>query len=490
MAIFALAIYNNSCCQGQGISNNWLMGYSSNAGVPFGQTRIDFNTGTPIINYDSIEMDFNHTHANISDTLGNMLFYTNGYYIADATDDTMQNGTEINPGQYADDFSFGLLIPQGALILQKPNSSNIYYLFHNTLDNYPSPGSYSFNFYVTTIDMTLNNGKGAVVSKNVSLINDSMNVGKISACKHANGRDWWVVVHRVNSNIYYKLLVTPYGIFGPYSQNIGSYREWDGGQAKFSPDGSRYAYFHYRFTGLDVFDFDRCTGDFSNWRNDSVPLEIGNVGCAFSPNSNVLYIGNITKVYQYNCTDSNLLTSKMIVADWDSFKESGSLGTYLCYPELASDGKIYITTGNGTHYLHCINNPDSIGLGCNVAQHSIQLPAYYFNTLPNHPNYFLGKITGGPCDTVPLNNAIEDPPPRILKVMPNPTTGIFTLWFNVHDKAGWIEIYNVNGLCIRKVAVAQWSQYRKMDISNEPQGVYLCRMRWGERSVSVKIIKE
>lgn len=125
MAIFALAIYNNSCCQGQGISNNWLMGYSSNAGVPFGQTRIDFNTGTPIINYDSIEMDFNHTHANISDTLGNMLFYTNGYYIADATDDTMQNGTEINPGQYADDFSFGLLIPQGALILQKPNSSNI-----------------------------------------------------------------------------------------------------------------------------------------------------------------------------------------------------------------------------------------------------------------------------------------------------------------------------------------------------------------------------
>lgn len=170
-------------------------------------------------------------------------------------------------------------------------------------------------------------------------------------------------------------MVTPYGIFGPYSQNIGSYREWDGGQAKFSPDGSRYAYFHYRFTGLDVFDFDRCTGDFSNWRNDSVPLEIGNVGCAFSPNSNVLYIGNITKVYQYNCTDSNLLTSKMIVADWDSFKESGSLGLIYVILNLHLMAKFILQPA--MEHIICIVLIILIVLGWAAMLHSI-----VFNYLP------------------------------------------------------------------------------------------------------------
>jgi hypothetical protein len=71
----------------QGLSNNWLMGYQSAAGYPGGQTLIDFYNGTPVLSYDSLEMDFNHTHANISDINGNMMFYTNGYYLADATND-------------------------------------------------------------------------------------------------------------------------------------------------------------------------------------------------------------------------------------------------------------------------------------------------------------------------------------------------------------------------------------------------------------------
>ncbi|MCB0849322.1 MAG: hypothetical protein KDC20_06170, partial [Bacteroidetes bacterium] len=62
--------------------------------------------------------------GNISDVSGNMLFYTNGYYIADATNDTMQNGSGLNPGAYANAFSDGFMIPQGALIIPKPLSSS------------------------------------------------------------------------------------------------------------------------------------------------------------------------------------------------------------------------------------------------------------------------------------------------------------------------------------------------------------------------------
>lgn len=75
------------CKSQQGITNNWLMGYSSWGGSPFGQTRMNFFNGAPTISYDSLEMDFRHTQGNISNVTGNMMFYTNGYYLADATND-------------------------------------------------------------------------------------------------------------------------------------------------------------------------------------------------------------------------------------------------------------------------------------------------------------------------------------------------------------------------------------------------------------------
>jgi hypothetical protein len=120
-----------------GISNNWITGYASWGGLPFGQTRINFISGIPSISYDSLNMDFRHTHANISDSQGNLLFYTNGYYIADASHDTMQNGSGINPGAYASMFTDGFMIPQGALIIPKPGSNSIYYLFHCTVEDSP-----------------------------------------------------------------------------------------------------------------------------------------------------------------------------------------------------------------------------------------------------------------------------------------------------------------------------------------------------------------
>ncbi len=83
--------------QGQGLNNLWYQGYSSWFGPPAGGIDINFATGSPVINYVSRPMDLSRTHANISDASGNMLFYTNGYYIADATNDTMQNGSGISP---------------------------------------------------------------------------------------------------------------------------------------------------------------------------------------------------------------------------------------------------------------------------------------------------------------------------------------------------------------------------------------------------------
>ena len=479
----------------QGINTNWIMGYASWGGLPNGNTLLNFFSGSPIINYDSLEMEFNHTHANISDVTGNMMFYTNGYYLADATNDTMQNGSGLSPGAYANAFSDGFGIPQGALIIPKPNSSNLYYLFHNSADGYsqPIPNSISYNFYVTTIDMNGNGGLGTVLSKNVSLLTDSMNPGKIAATKHANGRDWWVMIHRVNTNKFYKFLVTPTVILGPYSQNIGVVRADDAGQAWFSPDGKKYAYYYVN-GGLDIFDFDRCAATLSNAVHISLPFENGyNVGMAFSPNSKILYVSNVFHVYQYDLSVTNIAASQLIVATYDSFLSvvPGFPGypTVFGLASLAPDGKIYLTTGNSTIHMHTVDNPDSIGIGCNVNQHSLQVQSFYFNTLPNHPNYFLG------CDTTCTTCLVGTPhlnPPRGggLTALPNPSNGNFTLQFAVQKISGELEIFDVMGNLVMRDYVAPWSQYKRVIIDGLAKGIYLCKLKWGGVERNLKVVKE
>ena len=494
--LFVLNLLMTYVCKSQqGITNNWLMGYSSWGGSPFGQTRMNFFNGAPTISYDSLEMDFNHTHANISDAIGNMMFYTNGYYLADATNDTMQNGSGLSPGAYANAFSDGFGIPQGALIIPKPNSSNLYYLFHNSADGYsqPIPNSISYNFYVTTIDMNVNGGLGTVLSKNVSLLTDSMNPGKIAATKHANGRDWWVMIHRVNTNKFYKFLVTPNVILGPYSQNIGVIRGDGAGQAWFSPDGKKYAYYYVN-DGLDIFDFDRCTATLSNAVHVNMPFENGyNVGMAISPGSNALYVSNTQHVYQFDLTAANIAASQLTVATYDSFVSvfpgfPNGFATLFGLSALAPDGKIYITTGNSTIHMHTIDNPDVIGLGCNVNQHSVQLQSVYFNTLPNHPNYFLGCDTT--CTTCLVGVPSLTPEGVMLRASPNPNNGNFTLQFNVQSTAGELEIYDVMGKMVMRNYVAPWSQYKRVDITQLKKGIYFCKLKWKHTEQSLKVIKE
>ena len=173
----------------------------------------------------------------------------------------MFNGSGINPGAYANFVPDGMLIPQGVLILKKPGINTLYYLFHSTVDGYPT-AIVSYRLYMTIIDMNNMSGLGSVIIKNFQIITDTINPGKITACKHANGRDWWVICHGENNNKYYKVLLTPTGLPQVSSQNIGAVRPTGGGQAKFSPDGN-YLGYSYELGGFDLFQFDRCTGTVS-----------------------------------------------------------------------------------------------------------------------------------------------------------------------------------------------------------------------------------
>src|SRR5690606_34982822 len=136
--------------------------------------------------------------------------------------------------------------------------------------------------YVTTVDMTYNNGLGKVTQKNQVVINDTLHFANLDAVRHENGIDWWIVSPREEDGAIYTLLVKSDTIEGPYVQEVPLGNDFNnGGQSVFSPDGTRYVQYRVQ-DGIYIHVFDRSTGLASN--GIYVPLEEPTVpgGCAIS----------------------------------------------------------------------------------------------------------------------------------------------------------------------------------------------------------------
>jgi hypothetical protein len=475
----------------QGLDNLWLGGFEDESPPPWGGVNLNFISGSLVITMEVRTMDYNRSSANITDAIGNLLFSTNGAYLANALGDTLLNGTGLNPSAYTSNHPEGLLISQACLTLPKPEAPGIYYLLHGTAD-VQSGGAKALYLYLTTIDMSLDGGLGGVTTKNQVLISDELNVGKITAVRHANGRDWWVFCHKVNTNIFYRLLLTPSGISVDGTQSIGVNRPPDVGQVCFSPDGSKFAYYWGQFNqDLEIFDFDRCTGLFSN----PVQILISDAntmgGVAFSPSNRFLYVSSVEDVYQYDTEASDIAASMVHIAEWDStYSPFPPFATLFDIAQLASDGKIYIGTGNSTQVLHVIHNPDEPGLACNMEQHGIDLPRYFMNSLPNHPNYHLGPVDGSVCDSLGINTSTPSSSPEergVVRASPNPSTGMFAVHYPALPEAGLLEVLDVQGRVVHQRRLPPWSQVQQVHLAGA-EGLYHCRFTWGDHQRSTRII--
>lgn len=203
----------------QNYTSIWKMGYNGGGGCYY----FNFDSIPLSIVTEARGMNFLETNASICNAQGQINFYTNGVYIANANNDTMMNGSGLNPGTYATTWAnFGLLIGQADIILPFPDDSMKFYLFHETSE-YVGTNYQPKNLFQSIVDMSLDGGLGAVTIKNNSIIQDTLIYGELTACKHANGRDWWLICHRFTSNDFYKLLITPNGIESITTQSIGSH---------------------------------------------------------------------------------------------------------------------------------------------------------------------------------------------------------------------------------------------------------------------------
>jgi len=491
--IFFILITFSGFAQGQYLNNKWLWGEYGNPPLPFGGSKMIFNNNTRTISYDPRNLWINGTFSGLSDKDESWFIYSNGAAICNKNHDTLVNGGGLGPG--ADPISIEGLKGFAQVVFFPGDTINQrHYLFHqNTqlslpghpVGNQPS----SLQLYYSIINPTSNGGLGEVVSKNNLVINDTIDNGNVLAVRHANGRDWWVVVKKFYSNKFYATLVTPDSVYAPITYNTQSPIYFLGGQACFSPDGKHYASFSTN-SQLKIYDFNRCTGMLSNYREKIITYNICGF-TSFSPNSRFLYISSMDTLWQFDMQAPDVTASQTFIAKYDGFTDT-ILGTSTIFWShwLAPDGKIYILSNQLSRKLHVINNPDMPGQACNFQQHAVDLLTYIQGyTCPTSINLALYQQPGSPCDTLGVGNPKMQITNSALKITPNPNNGIFNIEYIPQRVSGMLHIYDVSGNEVYREYVSPYTSIKNLDIVQQlNNGMYAISLVFGNNTFTQKVI--
>lgn len=469
--------------------------------------------------HDSLRFDIQETdiglyatNTSMSDTDGNLLFYSNGCEIRNSIHHVIKDGNGINTGDIRNDnCSQGggyLAGYQTMLSIPNPGNPNQYYIFHVSLIYVYEPilDIRSKYLYYTLIDFNDVNGEvvklikkdtntGSMLAKNLILLQDtSIHTGDLTAIKHVNNRFWWIISSKYNSNTYLRFLVNDTTILGPYYQSIGGQFNPDGeicGSICFSPNGKKFVRYNTK-DGLYVYDFDRETGLLSNFKNVILnePERIG--GVSVSPNSRFVYASSYKKLFQFDLEASDLSNSKILI---DTFNWVASpippFYDFFSMSQLGPDCRIYITSYNSTDRISVIKHPDLPGKACEFVQHGLVLPSSHGGSLPHFPNYRLG--TGPVCDsTIDFISRIEHPVGTIFtNIFPNPTRDQIQLELEIcnESKVNFI-IQDLNSKQVFKANINSSQTKYTFDIRGVPSGVYIYFIYTDERIFdSGKLIK-
>jgi hypothetical protein len=475
----------------QGFYNHqWLLGSYLFLQDPKGRIVFDSSSYTHIPEFR--KMVFWGTEATICDAQGDFLMSSNGVWIANANNDTMMNGSGLNPNGITSNWASGLPLTYNNVILPYPSDTNKYVLFHHTasyVGTYPP----ALELYYSVIDMTGDGGLGEVSLKNQIAFSDTLGWG-MNACKHANGRDWWIVMIKDNSDVIFKVLFTNNGIESISTQNLGIATTIGASrQLTFSQDGSTFLC--NKTDGgtvvdniVQILDFDRCSGNFSNLRE--IDISDGSIGwgLAFSPNGEYVYANSSVHVFQINIDSLTVDT----VATYDGFISPPNLSccaTSFWNMSLAPNGKFYITSGSGVQHLHEMNYPDSAGLACDVQQHAINLGYAQLRAVPNHPNYNLGAVVGSVCDT--LSVGIEEQEYDFhFGISPNPSQSglVKFVYLLPQNKSGELSVYSIMGQLVHKQYLSPWSSLQLVDLSDIQGGIYTCVLTSGTHRTAKKLV--
>ena len=326
---------------------------------------LDFNTGEPVQITGSAMRAFG-APSSYCDSLGNLLFYTNGGgrepnfngvdqgHIWNRNNAVMHNMQGVEGG--------GGGTSQSSVIVEAPGQPEKYYVFTmeetqftigaSPATNAAQPLGRGLSFF--TVDMTLNAGLGGVVDIDQRVFTPSYE--GLCAVRHANQQDYWILINQDTLGIsVYSLTAAGISFNNTYTLvNQNTTFGLNPGIIKASPNGA------FVRSGSNLLNFNTTTGQFSN----PITIASGAEVFEFSPNSNYMYESipdSATSgllIMRYNLLSSNVQNSFETIGQVDL----ATGGSIPCQMQLGPDGKIYFLELSVVmgFYLHRISCPNGL----------------------------------------------------------------------------------------------------------------------------------
>jgi len=368
---------------------NWIFGHGA---------RINFKNNT----VTTSAINTAEGSSSISDSTGDLLFYTDGMSVWDKNNNPMPHGFGLHGNSSS---------TQSALIV--PCSCNKYFVFETDA----AENHYAGGLQYSVVDMNANGNLGDVTTKNVPLLANASE--KMAGVSDGFGGEW-LVAHKMLTNEFFAYhivagsdctlkdaKISPVGAVFSTSGNA----DFGQGQMKISPDGNLLAdagYSYLTSSFVELFQFNKITGAVTNLGNTTAhdTSTDGFYGVEFSPDSQSLYVTtNLFNNFLYSYSVSSALTARTPIHNYGLIRYTiGAL-------QLAPDGKIYLALRN-QQYLDVLPFPNSgggwTGAHLNLASGTssqIGLPTVVagdFSCTPT-PDACCDKIRVSPYPNPPLN---------------------------------------------------------------------------------------
>lgn len=449
----------------------WYFGYGAG---------LDFSSGEPVpLTGGQTDIDSHESSFVANDDEGNLLFYGNFGNI-------WNKNHEILAG--SENFGAVESVTQIHCIKQ-PGNDSLYYIFH-PVDIQPG------TIYYSIININADNGLGELISSQ-ELVAQPATQG-VGAVLHCNGEDVWIATKQHGDKHLLSWLLTENGleltpvvsndiVQIPYTENVSV-------NIIFSPNGEKAAATYLSGSGtgdwgsssFDLYEFNNCTGEFSNAIN--IPHSCV-YGINFSPDNTKLYVGSVldcviwgnsanNAFVQYDISDNNetsILNSKYTLLS----------GAHTAVMDMrnAPNGKMYICDIDtlreafGLFKLGVINNPNALGELCNYLKDTIDLGGFLLPSgtcdqchvygLPEFLPHYFNNLE--PTSSIGAHTQMLD-----VKLYPNPVQGVLNIEHPKSDEINY-SLIDIHG------RVCQTGEYQgkstKIDVRNLPSGMYILKLQ-------------
>jgi hypothetical protein len=505
ISILFLFVIGYASLFGQRQADNLVNGFCFQNQVgcepPYANSVFKFNDEglEEIIEPLNLGLATNYSRAAYSEAEGNLAFASNGWRLVDHQGNVLSYRLYFDwipwPADNSD--TTNVLNSLGPLFLSDPGNPNRAYLFYGQF----KAGNFGPEILKADVVFTyayLDVPNRTLISQNNIVMNDTSASGDMQACRHANGRDWWLIKPGIYEDEYYVGLLSPTGISEMQKITIpgiihrGQFETY----SYFSFDGLKFLHFTgKRYKYLHEYDFDRCTGTLNNPivhdLTDSIPWGDHNA-CTISSDGSKFYFGRSPRpdlgmaggFYQYDLQTQ--IVTLLYYGGGSSPQLSPNGNEILMSSRIVATDSIYRT-------LDRITRPNLPGTDCNLILYTDTMQnTPTFISPSNFANFRLGPIDGSGCDTLGINSveALEKPKADI-SVYPNPAKDVLNIrLLNTIPKKPNVYIFNSLGALIYQGQFENVIHVLKLSDLNLSKGLYWIKILNGNDSFVKRFVVE